>query len=161
MLLTNTQVSKLCRAFANSFSANIKLSKTQLHKLGQTRGFFGRRLGLLLKTELLLMKKVLKPLSKRVLLPLGIRAAASATDAAIHKKMFGSGTTTLIIFIEEMNDIMKIVKSLKESGLLIKGVSKTGKHEVKEQKDRFLSMLLGTLGVSLLGNPLNVRGVRR
>ena len=161
MLLTNTQVSKLCRANANSFSANIKLSKTQLHKLGQPGGFLGRCLGPLLKTELLLMKNVLKPLSKSVLLPLGIRAEASATDAAIQKKMFESGTTILIIFIEEMNDIMKIVKSLKESGLLIKGVSKTGKHEAKEQKDRFLSMLLGTLSVSLLGNALTFRGVRR
>ena len=61
-----------------------------MHKLGQPGGFFGRRLGLLLKTELLLTKKVLKSLSKNALLPLGIRAAASATDAAIHKKMFGS-----------------------------------------------------------------------
>ena len=68
--------------------------------------------------------------------------------------MFGSGMTTLIISNEEMNDIMKIVKFLEESGILIKGVSETIKNEPKGQKERFLSILLGTLGVSLLGNPL-------
>ena len=68
--------------------------------------------------------------------------------------MFGSGTTKLLISNEEINDIMKIVKSLEESGLLIKGVSKTIKNEAKEQKGRFLRMLLGTLGASLLGNLL-------
>ena len=62
---------------------------------------------------------------------LGLTAAASAADAAIHKKMFGSGTTTLLILNEEMNDIMKIVKSLEESGLLINGVSRTIKNEAK------------------------------
>ena len=68
--------------------------------------------------------------------------------------MFGSGTTKLLISNEEINDIMKIVKSLEESGLLIKGVSKTIKNEAKEQKGGFLRMLLGTLGASLLGNLL-------
>ena len=68
--------------------------------------------------------------------------------------MFAYGTTTLIISNEEMNDIIKIVKSLEESGLLIKGVRKSIKNEAKEQKGRFLSMLLGTLGVSLMGNLL-------
>ena len=62
---------------------------------------------------------------------LGLTAAASAADAAIHKKMFGSGTTTLLILNEEMNDIMKVVKSLEESGLLINGVSRTIKNEAK------------------------------
>ena len=70
------------------------------------------------------MKNVLKPLAKSVLIPLGLTAAASASDKAIHKKMFGSGNTTLIISNEKMDDIMKIIKSLKESGLLIKGISK-------------------------------------
>ena len=68
---------------------------------------------------------VLKPLTKSVLIPLGLTASASATDAAINKKMIGSGITTLIILNEETNDIMKIVQSLEESGLLIKGVSET------------------------------------
>ena len=79
----------------------------------------------------------------------------SATDATIHKKIFGSGhlsnlalhTRTLIILNEEMNDIIKIVKPLEESGLLIKGVSKTNKNKAK--KGEFLIMLLGKLGASL------------
>ena len=75
--------------------------------------------------------------------------------------MFGSGTTTLIISNEEMNDIIKIVKSLEESGLLIKDVSKTIKNESKQQKGRFLSMLLGTLGASLLGNLITGKGTIR
>ena len=102
---------RLRKAFANNSSANIKLSKTQLHKIGQSGGFLGRLLGPLLKTGLPLMKNVLKPLAKSILIPLGLTAAA-ATDAAIHKKMFGSGVTTLIIWNEEMNNIMKIVRSL-------------------------------------------------
>ena len=83
---------------------------------------------------------------------MALTAAGSATDAAIHKKMFGSGMTPLTISNEEINDIMKIVKSLEESSLLIKDVSETVKNEAKEQKGGLLSMLLGTLGVSLLGN---------
>ena len=73
------------------------MPKNQLHKIGQSGGFLGRFFGPLLKTEFPLMKNVLKALSKSVLIPLGLTAAASATDAVIHKKMFGSGTTTLII----------------------------------------------------------------
>ena len=90
LLLTNTQVSRLCKAFASNSSTNIKLSKTQLDKIGQSGGFLGRHLGPLVKTRLPLMKKVLKPLAKSVLIPLGLRAAASATNAAVHKKIFGS-----------------------------------------------------------------------
>ena len=77
------------------------------------------------------MGNILKPLAKSVLITLGLTAAASATDAVIHQKMFGSGFTTLLISNEEMNDIMKIVKSLEESELLIKGVSETIKNEAK------------------------------
>ena len=96
LLLTNTQVSRLHKAFANGSSANIKLSKTQLHKIKQSGGFLGRLLGPLLKTGLPLIGNVLKPLVKSVLIQLGLTAAAaSATDAAIHKKMFRSGMTTL------------------------------------------------------------------
>ena len=69
------------------------------------------------------MKNVLKPLAKSVLIPLGLTAAASATDAAIHRKMFGSRTTKLTLSNEKINDIAKAVKSLEESGLLIKGGS--------------------------------------
>ena len=75
--------------------------------------------------------------------------------------MFGSGFTTIIIYNEEMEDIMKIVKSLAESGLLIKGVRETIKNEAKEQKGGFLSILLGTLGASLLGNLLKGKGTIR
>ena len=81
---------------------------------------------------------VFKPLAKSVLIPLGLTAVATATDAAIHEKMFGSGTTTLIISNEEMNDIMEIVNSLEESGLLIKSISETIKNKAKEQKEDFL-----------------------
>ena len=158
LLLTDTQVSKLLKALPNNSSANIKLSKTQLHKIGQSGGFLGRLLGSLLKFGLLLIGNVLIALAKSVLIPLGLTAAASATDAAIHKKMFGSGNTTLIISNKEMNDIMKIIKSLEESELLIKCVSETVKIEAKEQKGGLLSMLLGTLSTSLLGNLLTGKG---
>ena len=86
LLLTNRQVSKLRKAFVNNSSANIKSSKTQLHKIGQSGGFLGRRLGTLLKTGLPLIGNVLKPLAKTVLIPLGLTTAASATGHAIHKK---------------------------------------------------------------------------
>ena len=155
VLLTNTQVSKIRKAFANGSSANIKLVKTQLHKIGQLGGSLGRLLGPLLKNGLLLIRNLLKPLAKSVLISLELIAAASARD---HKKMFGSDVTTLIISNEEMNDIMRLVKSLEESGLLIKAVSETIKNEVKEQKGRFLGMLLGTLGASLLGNLSTSKG---
>ena len=160
-LLTNTQVAKLRKAFANNSSANIRLSKTQLHKIEHLGGLLGRLLVLLLKTGLPLIENVLKSLAKSVLIPLGLTAATSATDAAIHKKRFGSGTTILTNLNKEMNDIMKIVRSLEESGLLIKGVSKTIKNEPKEQKEGFLGMLLGTLGTSLLRNLLTGKGTIR
>ena len=92
-----------------------------MHKIGQSGGYLGRLLEPLLKTGLPLMKNVLKPLAKSVLISLGLTGAASTKDTAIHKKMFGSSTTTLIISNKEINDIMKIVKSFEESGLLIKG----------------------------------------
>ena len=119
LLLTNTQVLKLREALANGSSAHIKLSKTQVHKIGQSGVFLGILLGPILKTGFPLMKNVLKPLAKSVLIPLGLTAAAAATDAASQKKIFGQSMTTLIILIEESLE----VKSLEESGLLIKGVS--------------------------------------
>ena len=94
------------------------------------------------------MKNVLKPLAKSVLILLGLTATASATDTSIHKKMFLSRVTTLVNSNEEMNDIIEIVKLLEKSALLIKSVSETIQNEPREQKDGFLSMLLGTLGVS-------------
>ena len=86
----------------------------------QSGGFLGRLLGPLLKTGLPLMKNVIKPLAKSVLIPVGLTAAASAADAGIHKKILGSGTTTLIISNDEMKGIISIVKSLEDSGLLLK-----------------------------------------
>ena len=100
-MITNRQVANLCKAFANHLSTDIKLSKTQLPKMLQSGGLLGRLLGPLLKTELLLIKNVIKPLAKSVLMPLGLTAAASAADAAIHKKILGSGTATLIISNEK------------------------------------------------------------
>ena len=98
--------------------------------------------------------KVAMPLAKNVLAPLGLTAAMFAIDGSIKKKMLGSGATTLIISNDEMNDIIKIVKSLEDSGVLLKGVSETIQHEAKEQRGGFLPMLLGTLDASLLGNLL-------
>ena len=86
------------------------------------------------------------------LAPLGITAATLAMNARIQKKMHGSGTKTLIISNKEINDIMKIVQALEDSIILLKGVIKTIKNKTKEQKRGFLSMLLGTLGASLLEN---------
>ena len=134
LLLTDIKVSNLRKAFVNGSSANINLSKIQLHKIGHSGEFLGRLLGSILKTELPLMKNVFEPLAKSVLMQSGLTAVAAAPDSAVHKKMFVKSTTTLIISNEEINDIMKIVKSLEESGLLIaiKGVSKTIKNEATE-----------------------------
>ena len=108
-----------------------------MHKIGKSGGFLGRLLGPLLKTGLPLIGNVFKPLAKSVLIPLRLTAAASAIDAAIYEEMFGSGATTLIISNEEMIDIMKIIKSLEESGLLIKGFSETIQNEAKNKKKDF------------------------
>ena len=86
LLLTNRQVLNLQKVFANTSSANVKLSKTQLSKMIQSGGFLGRLLGPLLKTGLPLISNVIKPLAKIVLIPLGLTAATSAADAGIHKK---------------------------------------------------------------------------
>ena len=152
LLLTDRQVSSIRKAFANNSSVDIKFSKTQLSKMIQSGGFLGKLLGPLLKTGLPLIKNVITPLAKSVLIPLGLTAAASAADAGMHKKILGSGGhTTLIISNENMEDLIKIVKSLEDSGFLLKGVTESVQNEVKEQKGGFLSLLLGTLGASLLG----------
>ena len=159
-LLTNWKVENLRKAFANHLSADIKLSKTQLSKIIQSGGFLGRLLDPLLKTGSPLIKNVIKPLAKSVFIPLGLTAAASAADAGIHKKILGSGnTTTLIISNDEMEDIIKKVNSLEDSGSLLRGVTETVQNEVKELKGGFLSMLLGTLGASLSGNLLTGRAI--
>ena len=112
LFLTNTQVENLCKAFASQASTDIKLSKTQLSNMIQSGGFLGRLLGPLLRTGLSLMKSVIEPLARSVLIPLGLTAAASAADAGIHKKILGSGHVNKILIISngEMEDILKIVK---------------------------------------------------
>ena len=158
-MLTNRQFLSLRKAFANHTSVDIKLSQAQLTKM--QKGGFLKFLMPLLKSGLPLLKSVLKPLGM-----LDLAAAASATDAAINKKILGSGNhTTLIISNNDMQDLLKIVKSLEDSGILLNGITETVKNEVKEQKGGFVSMLLGTLGASLLGDflPKNLssRGVIR
>ena len=94
LLLTYTRVSRLRKNFTNNSSANIKLSKTQLHKMDQLGEFLGRFQRPLLKTVFSLIKNVLETLAKSVLIPLGSTAAPSVIDAAIQKKLFGQGMTT-------------------------------------------------------------------
>ena len=108
LFLTTRQTTKLRNAIENNMSADIKLSKAQIKKIVQSGGFLGRLLGPLLKTGQPLLKSVIKPLGV-----LGLTAASSAINACIQKKIYsGSGTTTLVISNEEMDDIKKIVQAL-------------------------------------------------
>ena len=138
-------------------STDIKLSTAQITKIIQSGGFLGSLLSKLADPSM----KVAAPLGKNILASVALTAAMSAIDGAIQKKIHGSGTTTLIISNEEMNDIIKMLQALEDSNILSKGVIKTIKSETKEQKGGFLSMLLGTLGVSLLGNFLTGKGIVR
>ena len=147
MLLTTRQNTKLRNALNNNSATDIKLSKAQIKKIIQSGGFLGKLLSKLVGP----LMKVAMPLAKNVLAPLGLTAAMSVIDGSIQKKIHG---VKLIIEQEDMKDIMKIIKALENSSILLKGVSKTIKNETKEQKAGFLSMLLGTLGASLLGNVL-------
>ena len=137
LLLTNRQVSRLRIDFAKNLSTDIKLSKTQLHNIGQSGRFLDRLLDPLLKTKFPLIGSVLKSFAKSVLVPLGLTAVVSAIDVAIHKEMFRSGMTILIISNKEMNDITKVVRSLEESGVFIKGVSERIKMKQKNKKADF------------------------
>ena len=156
MLLTTRQNTKLRNAINNNLATDIKLSKAQIKKLIQSGGFLGKLLsklaGPLIKVEM--------PLAKNVLAPLGLTAAMSAIDGSIQKKIHGSGVK-LIIEQEDMNDIMKIIEALENSGILLRGVTKRIENETKEQRGGFLGMLLGTLGASLLGNLLTGKGIMR
>ena len=129
LLLTARQTTKLRNAIENNMSTDVNLHKTQISKTIQSGGILGRLLGPLLKTGLPLIKNVIKPLAKGVLIPLGLTVAASAAEAGIQKKILGSGTTTLITSNEEMKDILKIVQALEDSNILWKGVTKTIKNE--------------------------------
>ena len=132
LLLTTRQITKFRNNIENNLQTDIKLSKVQISKIIQFRGFLGKLLDPLLKTGLPLLKSVIKPIGL-----LGLTAASSAIDAGFQKKIYGSGTTTLVISNEEMNDITKIVQTLEDSGILLKGVTKTIKNETKEQKEGF------------------------
>ena len=149
LLLTTRQNAKLRNAINNNLATDIKLSKAQIKKLIQSGGFLGKLLG----TLAVPLMKVAMPLAKNVLAPLGLTAAMSAIDGSIQKRVHGLGVK-LIIEQEDMNDFMKIIEALENSGILLKGVSKTIENETKEQRGGFLSMFLRTLGASLLGNLL-------
>ena len=150
LLLTTRQNTKLRNDVNNNSATDIKLSKTQIKKIIQSGEFLGKLLSKLADP----LMKVAMPLAKNVLTPLGLTTAMSAIDGSIQKKIHGS-EVKLIIKQEDMKDIMKIIKALENYGILLKGVSKVIKNETKEQRGGFLSMLLGTLGASLLGNLLS------
>ena len=149
LLLTTRQNNKLRNAINNNLATDMKLSKAQIKKLLQSGGFLGKLLSKLAGP----LMKVAMPLAKNVLAPLGLAAAMSVIDGSIQKKIHGSGVK-LIVEEEDMNDIIKIIEALENSVILLKGVTKTIGNETKEQRGGFLSMLLGTLGASLLGNLL-------
>ena len=169
LLLTTRQTTKLRNTIENNMATDIKLSKAQISKIIQSGGFLGKLLGPLLKTGLPLIKNVIKLLAKSVLIRLGLTAAASAADAGIQKQIVGSGclsesapqTKTLTISNEEMNGIMKIVQALEHASILLKGATEAIKHETKKQNGGLLSMLLGILAASVLGNVLTGRGTVR
>ena len=155
LLLTNRQILSLRKAFENHTSVDIELSKTQLTKM--QKGGFLKFLMPFFKSGSPSLKSVVKPLGM-----LGLTAAPSATDAGINGKVLGSGNhTTLLISNDDMQDLLKIVKSLEDSGILLNGITETVKNKVKEQTGGFLSILLGTLGASLLGDLLtkNLSGI--
>ena len=162
ILLTTRQRTKLRNAINNTLATDIKFSKAQLKKLIQSGEFLDKLLSKLAGP----LMKVAMPSAKNVLAPLGLTAAMSAIDGSIQKKIHGSGATKgagikLIIEQEDMNDIIKIIETLENSGILLKGVTKTIENETKEQRGGFLGMLLGTLGTSLLGNLLSGTALAR
>ena len=147
-------------------SANVKLSKNQISKIILSERFLGRLLEPLMKVGLLLMKNVLGQLAKSMLITIRLTARLSALDTGVHNNILGSGTsgpsgsgtTTLIISNKEMEEIMKIDKSSKDSSLLIKGFRQTID---KKQRDGLLGMLLCKLVASLLEHLLADKGVIR
>ena len=155
MSSTNRQLTNLRKAFANNLAVN------HLSKIIQSAAFLGIFF-LLLKTGLPLIKRNMRQLlTKSVLIPLGITAAVLPAHAKKYRKILGSGTTTLIISNKEIEHVIKIIKSLEDSGVLIKGVSETMQNEAKEQKSGILGMLLSTVDASLLGKMFIEKGVNR
>ena len=157
LLLTTRQKTKLRNEFNNNMSTYLKLSRAQLFKVIQPGGL----LGLLLRKLAGPLRKAAVPLLKNILAPLGITAATSAIDSGIQKKIHGLGTTTLIISNDEMKNMMKTSQALGNSKILLKGITRTNKNETIEQKGGFLSMLLGSLGASLLESMLVEKGIVR
>ena len=159
LFLTTRQVHKLRNAI--NMSVDIKLSKKQIKTLIQSGRFSGLLLGKLAGP----LMKVSMPLAKDILTPLGLTAAMSAIDGSMQKTMRGEGSgeakrsITLTISNNDMNDIMQIIQALEDSGILVKCVTRSVAAQTKEQKGGYLSMLLDTLGASLLGNLLSGRGV--
>ena len=127
LLLTTRQKTKLRNEFNNNMSTDLKLSEAQISKIIQSGGFLGSLLSKLADPLIY----VAVPLAKNILAPLGITAAASVIDAGIQKKIHGSRRTTLIISNKVMNDIKKIVQALEDSNILLKGVTKATKNEIK------------------------------
>ena len=138
LLLTSRQNTKLRNAIKNNLATDIKLSKAQIKKLIQS----GRLLGKLLTKLAGPLMKVAMPLAENVLAPLGLTTGMSAIDGSIQKKIHGLGIK-LIIEQEDMNDIMKIIEVLENSGILLKGVSKTIENETKEQREGYLRYAFG------------------
>ena len=149
LLSTTRQSTKLRNVINNNLATDMKFSKAQLKKIIQSGGFLGKLLSKLAGP----LMNVAMPLAKNVLAQLGLAAAMSAIDGGIQKKMRGDGFK-LIIVQEDMNDIIKIIEALENSGILLKGITETIENETKEQREEFLSRLLETLGASLLGNLL-------
>ena len=131
LLLTTRQKTKLRNAFNNKMPTNLKLSKALISKIVQFAGFLGSLLSKLAGP----LMQVAIPLAKNVLAPLGITASASTIDAGIQKKIHGSGTTTLIISNEEINDIMIIVQTLEDSNIDWKESRKQFKKNQKNKKE--------------------------
>ena len=147
LFLTQTQINKLREKVENNMSTDIKLNKAQINTLIKEGGALGSILARFLPK---LIKQALS-LGKNILAPLGLSAAMSVTDAAIQKKLHGYGTKTVKFSKKDLDDMTKIVKALEDSDVLIKGVTKTLKNDIKKGGALpLIPMLLGTLGASLL-----------
>ena len=148
LLLTTRQKTEQRNVFNNNMWTDLKLSKAQISKTIQSEEFLGSLLSKLAGP----LMKVSIPIARNLLAPLGITKIM---------RIHGSGTTTLIISNDEINDMMKIVQALEDSNILLKGVTKTIKNKTKEPKGGFLNMLLGTLGAGLLVNLLSGKEIVR
>ena len=138
LLLTTRQNTKLRNAINNNLATDVKLNKAQIKKLIQSGRFLGKLLSKLAGP----LMKVAMPSAKNVLAPLGLTAAMSAIDGSIQKKIHGSGVK-LIIEQEDMNDIMKIIEALENSGFLLKRVNKTIENETRRTKRRIFKYAFG------------------